>query len=114
MPTSPLFSSPPQVPVDAHALTIKDAARKLLLKHHPDRGGNNDNFRIIREAWGVLRDANSRCWYDIHLTLYRGGVRQGGGGGGIPRKPETTLADCGRRRRQLLPILLEIPNLEVR
>lgn len=34
---------------------IKKAYRKLALKHHPDRGGDEEMFKTITEAHDVLR-----------------------------------------------------------
>jgi DnaJ-class molecular chaperone len=48
----------------ASAEEIKRAYRKLALKHHPDRGGNHDEFTKINEAYQVLSDQNKRAQYD--------------------------------------------------
>jgi hypothetical protein len=34
---------------------IKKAYRKAVLKAHPDRGGSNEAFRRIREAWDYFK-----------------------------------------------------------
>ena len=43
---------------------IKRAYRKLALEHHPDRGGNHDEFTKINEAYQVLSDPKKRSQYD--------------------------------------------------
>ena len=35
---------------------IKKAFRKLSLKHHPDRGGNEEEFKKINRAFQILGD----------------------------------------------------------
>ena len=35
---------------------IKKAFRKLSLKHHPDRGGDAEEFKKINEAYSTLGD----------------------------------------------------------
>ena len=43
--------------------TIKKAYRKLVVKHHPDKGGNADTFSAISEAYDILSD-NRKVDYD--------------------------------------------------
>jgi hypothetical protein len=45
-----------ELPADATAAEIRKRWRKLALKWHPDReNGNSERFRILCEAWNVLR-----------------------------------------------------------
>jgi len=44
---------------------IKQAFRKLSMKHHPDRGGQKDVFQEVNEAYEVLRDPRKRQQYDL-------------------------------------------------
>ena len=39
---------------------IKKAFSKLSLKHHPDRGGDAEEFKKINEAYSTLRDVKKR------------------------------------------------------
>jgi len=34
---------------------VKKAYRKLVLQKHPDKGGSNEEFRILQEAWNHWR-----------------------------------------------------------
>lgn len=43
---------------------ILSAYRKLAMKHHPDKGGNPDEFRQIANAYRVLSDKELRARYD--------------------------------------------------
>ena len=44
---------------------IKKAYRKLSLKHHPDRGGDAEQFKKINEAYSVLGDTEKRRMYKM-------------------------------------------------
>lgn len=52
------------VPADATDMHISSAYRKLAKMHHPDKGGNVENFRKITHAFEVLRDPARRQRYD--------------------------------------------------
>ena len=43
---------------------IKQAYRKLASKHHPDKGGNPEQFKKIQAAWDVLGDPEKKRQYD--------------------------------------------------
>lgn len=35
--------------------TARQAYRALAKEHHPDRGGDAQQFRLVREAWELIR-----------------------------------------------------------
>lgn len=43
---------------------IKKAYRKLSMQHHPDKGGNEDKFKEIADAYNVVGDETKRQQYD--------------------------------------------------
>ncbi|KAF8631708.1 hypothetical protein AX15_002235 [Amanita polypyramis BW_CC] len=53
------------VPKDCTEAGIKKAYRKESLKHHPDKGGDEEKFKLVAEAYAVLSDSNKRARYDM-------------------------------------------------
>ena len=43
---------------------IKKSYKRLSMKHHPDRGGNNDDFIKVQQAYEVLSNSDKRDAYD--------------------------------------------------
>ena len=68
---------------DASETDIKKAYRKLAMECHPDRNNGDkaaeEKFKLVTEAYEVLRDPGKRAAYDRYGTA---GVRGGGGGQG--------------------------------
>ena len=56
------------VPKNADAAEIKKAYKKLAMKHHPDKGGNEETFKKVSEAYSVLSDETKRKKYDMYGT----------------------------------------------
>ena len=61
---------------------IKKSYRKMAIEHHPDKGGNEETFKKISEAYDTLGDENKRRQYDNQKNNPFGGF--GGFGGGNP------------------------------
>jgi len=48
----------------AEPADIKKAYRALSMEHHPDKGGDEEKFKEINEAYSVLSDPEKRASYD--------------------------------------------------
>ena len=66
---------------------IKRAYRKQAVQHHPDKGGDEEQFKELTRAYEVLSDEEKRQRYDAYgdQSLEHNG--SGGGGGGHPHNP---------------------------
>jgi DnaJ family protein B protein 4 len=53
---------------EASSKEITKAYRKQCLKHHPDKGGNEDTFKQVSEAYQVLSDPEKKKLYDAYGT----------------------------------------------
>ena len=49
---------------DASQREIDRQYKRQAAKHHPDRGGSEEQMKSLNEAYGVLKDATSRRSYD--------------------------------------------------
>jgi molecular chaperone DnaJ len=62
---------------------IKKAFRKLAHKYHPDKGGDEDKFKEINEAYTILSDDKKRSEYDAYGHTFAGQAQGNPGGGGF-------------------------------
>ena len=62
----------------ATASAIKKAYYGLARKHHPDKGGDEQKFKEINEAYQVLSNKKKRTQYDNFGRTFDG-MNQGGG-----------------------------------
>jgi curved DNA-binding protein CbpA len=51
-------------PQGASENEIKKGYRKMAVKHHPDKGGDEDTFKAVTRAYEVLSDKEKRAIYD--------------------------------------------------
>lgn len=49
---------------DASREEIERRYKRLAQRHHPDRGGDEEEMKSLNEAWRVLGDGDSRRAYD--------------------------------------------------
>src|SRR2546427_10415346 len=75
---------------DASEADIKKAYRRLAMECHPDRNNGDksaeEKFKLVSEAYEVLRDPEKRAGYDRYGMAGAGpgeGGGDGGGGGGL-------------------------------
>jgi DnaJ-class molecular chaperone len=52
------------VPKNADDKTIRKAYKIQSMKHHPDRGGDEEQFKKVNEAYQTLKDPQKRAAYD--------------------------------------------------
>lgn len=57
---------------------IKKAYRKLAHQYHPDKGGDEQKFKELNEAYQILSDDRKRSQYDQFGQVFEGGRSQGG------------------------------------
>lgn len=67
---------------DASQDDIKKAYRKLAHQHHPDRGGDEAQFKKVSEAYTTLSNAEKRRQYDMFGASGASGFSGGQGGFG--------------------------------
>jgi curved DNA-binding protein len=59
------------VPKNATQEQIRKAYKKQSMQHHPDRGGNEEQFKKVNEAYQTLSDAQKRAAYDNPQPQFR-------------------------------------------
>jgi molecular chaperone DnaJ len=87
---------------------IKKAFRTLSMKHHPDKGGDEEKFKELNEAYSTLSDPEKRADYDSPMRQPHGfPFGNPFGGGASPfRAPDVNAPRRGRNivLEHLLPI----------
>lgn len=70
----------------ADSKEVKKAYFDLAKKHHPDKGGDVEEFKKIQRAYDILSDGEKRSFYDQTGQIPGEGGDDGmhGGGGGMP------------------------------
>ena len=68
---------------NANPNDIKKAYQRGALKHHPDKGGDEESFKKVQQAYEVLSDDGKRRHYDMTGQIPGEGP-QGGMPGGFP------------------------------
>jgi len=67
------------IPKNSSDAEIKSAYRKMAMKHHPDRGGDEKKFKEVNEAYETLSDPQKKQMIDMGVdpnaqhTSYRQG-----------------------------------------
>jgi len=49
---------------DASRRDIERLYKRRAARYHPDRGGNEEEMKLLNEAYGVLKNEQARCNYD--------------------------------------------------
>ena len=60
---------------------IKRAYRRLAQEHHPDKGGSQEKFKEINEAYQILSDPQKKAQYDQFGTTFEQAQARGGAHG---------------------------------
>ncbi len=68
---------------NASSEEIKRAYRRLAQQYHPDKGGDQEKFKEINEAYQVLSDPQKRSQYDQFGTSFEQMRARSGGTGGF-------------------------------
>jgi len=81
---------------------LKKAYKKKSMQHHPDRGGDEEKFKQINEAYSTLKDPQKRQQYDNPQPEFAQGFGPGGfqGMGGFEDLFSQFGFNMGQRRPQ--------------
>jgi len=81
---------------------VRKAYKKQSMKHHPDRGGDEEEFKKINEAYQNLSDPQKRAAYDNPQPQYR--FDTSGMGGGFEDVFASMFGGRGFNPRQRQPV----------
>ena len=90
---------------------IKKTYRKLAVEHHPDKGGDENTFKRISEAYDTIGDENKRSQYDNQRKnpfANGGGFDPFGGGGFNPFGDMFANMQHRQRKRAVPDKIIEI------
>lgn len=85
---------------------IKKAYRKLAVEHHPDKGGDENKFKKISEAYDTIGDENKRSQYDNQKR--NPFANMGGGGAGFNPFEEMFNQMHTQRKRAVPDKIIEV------
>ncbi|EKU22228.1 molecular chaperone, partial [Nannochloropsis gaditana CCMP526] len=84
------------IPKTSTLSEVKRAYRRLVVRLHPDKGGDEKAFKALQEAYEVLSDPAKRRLYDAYG---KAGVEMGSGAqGGRPEDVFSSFFGSGRAR----------------
>lgn len=52
---------------------IKLAYKRASMKYHPDKGGDEETFKNIQDAYAILSNESKRKYYDASRKVYAKG-----------------------------------------
>lgn len=84
---------------------IKKSYRKLAVEHHPDKGGDENKFKKISEAYDTISDENKRSQYD---NQRRNPFVNMGGGGFNPFEEMFNQMNHAQRKRAVPDKIVEV------
>jgi molecular chaperone DnaJ len=85
---------------------IKKTYRKLAVEHHPDKGGDENKFKQISQAYDTIGDENKRAQYDNQRR--NPFANMGGGGGGFNPFEEMFNQMHSQRKRAVPDKIVEV------
>lgn len=52
---------------------IKSAYKRASMKYHPDKGGDEESFKQVQDAYSVLSNESKKKYYDASRKVYAKG-----------------------------------------